>query len=58
MQPKSKNIWICKEENCNRGNGITVLKDKEAILAEIKVRFEKNQKKTIIIQKYLENCFL
>ncbi|CAG9319171.1 unnamed protein product [Blepharisma stoltei] len=54
------NIWIVKPgENTNRGNGITVCSSLEQIKGIIRSSNpDKTNKRTFIIQKYVENPFL
>ena len=58
---KSKNVWIIKPgENSNRGHGIQVCKSLSDIKNIIKDRIDSRtgQKRTFILQKYIEKPFL
>lgn len=54
----SRNVWIIKPgENSNCGYGITVHSSRTEILEELRRRFDEGRN-SVIVQKYLENCFL
>lgn len=54
-----RNIWICKPgENSNRGNGITVVDTKEQLIDHVKPLESTTVKRSIIVQKYIENPYL
>ena len=59
---KGRNIWIIKPgENTNRGTGIAVFSGLEEIKAEINTNSTcpvSGQKRTFIVQKYIENPLL
>jgi hypothetical protein len=58
QESSKKNIWIVKPgENTNRGQGITVSKDIEEIIAIIN-ESTANKKRTCIVQKYIHNPLL
>jgi len=55
---KAKNVWIIKPgENSNRGHGIQISNSLEEI-KEIVKSHDKNEKRTFIIQKYIEKPLL
>ncbi len=52
------NIWIVKPgENSNRGFGITIHSDRAELSEQLNRRLQ-DDKRSVIVQKYLENCFL
>ena len=51
-------MWIVKPgENSNRGFGITVHAGRESLQKEIEARLWEGRS-SLIVQKYIENCFL
>lgn len=57
QQPR--NVWICKPgENSNRGNGITVVDRLDQLIDLARSLEGSTNKRSLIIQKYIENPFL
>jgi glutathione synthase/RimK-type ligase-like ATP-grasp enzyme len=52
-------VWICKPgENSNRGNGITVMDTRQQLIEAAESLSSLTAKRSLIIQKYIDNPFL